>query len=155
MKIKDIVKYFCRNYPYKQELSKARLTKMVYLADWKKSLVSGRQMTNLQWKYNHYGPYIDDVVDQIRDDDDFSIKKTTNLYGSLKEVICLISNRYGVDVEDDDKKILDFVIEKTAPKSWSDFIKLVYSTYPVATMPKGSYLNLPELAGKYKSKWQI
>jgi len=151
MKLKDIIKYFCKNYPYKQELSKARLTKMVYLADWKKSLVSGKQMTNLQWKYNHYGPYIEEVINQIRNDDNFSVKKTTNFYGNFKEIISLISNKCSVELEDDDKKILDFIIEKTAPKSWSDFIKLVYSTYPIATMPKGSFLDLPELAKKYKS----
>ena len=31
--LRDIVAYVCKNYPYKDELSNARVTKMVYLAD--------------------------------------------------------------------------------------------------------------------------
>ena len=33
-KLVDVVGYLCEHYPHKAELSKARLTKMVYLADW-------------------------------------------------------------------------------------------------------------------------
>jgi hypothetical protein len=36
--LKDIIAYYCKQYPHKAELSKARLTKMVYLADWKSAI---------------------------------------------------------------------------------------------------------------------
>ena len=53
-------------------------------------------------------------------------------------------------LSDNVKHVLDFVIEKTAPLSWDDFIKLVYSTYPIVTQPRYSTLNLVQLASLYK-----
>ncbi len=42
------------------------------------------------------------------------------------------------------------MINATKNKNWEDFIRLVYSTYPCVTQPKGSQLNLVELAKKYE-----
>jgi hypothetical protein len=46
--------------------------------------------------------------------------------------------------------VLDFVIEQTAPLYWNDFIKLVYSTYPVVTQPRFLPLDLVKLALEYR-----
>jgi len=56
--VDEIIKYICLNYPYKYKLSKARLTKMVYLIDWYYSKLNKHQMTNISWEFNHYGPYV-------------------------------------------------------------------------------------------------
>ncbi len=47
--LKDIIAYYCDRYPHKEELSKARLTKMVYLADWKSAIVHGKQISDIKW----------------------------------------------------------------------------------------------------------
>lgn len=149
-KLQDIIAYLCSKYPYKEELSKARLTKMVYLADWRSAISSGVQLSNIKWEFNHFGPYVPDIADLARKTDGFNIVTTTNFYGGLKEVIQVRQPYEYSNLTNAEKKILDFVIEQTRLLNWNDFIKLVYSTYPILTEPKYSSLDLIHLAKKYK-----
>ncbi|MEZ5576726.1 MAG: DUF4065 domain-containing protein [Candidatus Competibacteraceae bacterium] len=57
-RLQNIMAYFGIEYPHKFELSKARLTKMIYLADWFSSLADGKKLTDIEWLFNHYGPYV-------------------------------------------------------------------------------------------------
>jgi hypothetical protein len=152
--LRDVVAYLCEQYPHKNELSKARLTKMVYLADWKSAIERGCQITDILWVFNHYGPYVDDVVDSIRDDPAFEVVRTANVYGDQKELIRLREQVKYPTLTDEDRKILDFVVERTAPKYWNDFIRLVYSTYPVMTQARHSALDLVGLAKRYDAEKQ-
>lgn len=70
-KLQKIIAYFCIRYPYKGELSKARLTKLVYLADWFSALIDDHQLTDIDWLFNHYGPYVDDVFEVASRSPDF------------------------------------------------------------------------------------
>lgn len=150
--LKDIIKYLFVNYPYKNELSKARVVKMVYLADWKYAITYGRQITDIQWYFNHYGPYVSDVINEIREDEDFTLTMVSNVLGEPKELIMVKENFVNPEISPNVKDVLDFVIKKTAPLFWEDFIDLVYSTYPVVTQPRYSYLDLVELAKEYTKK---
>ena len=148
--LNDIIKYLYLNYPHKNELSKVRVVKMIYLADWKSAMLYQKQLTNINWYFNHYGPYVSDIIDTIRSDNDFTIHTQKNMYGELKELI-RINEKYACpNLSEDVKSVLDFVIEKTSPLSWDDFIKLVYSTYPIVTQPRYSTLNVVQLASLYK-----
>jgi uncharacterized protein YwgA len=151
-KLQSIVAYFCSKYPHKSELSNARLTKLVYLADWFSSLVDGKPMTNINWVFNHYGPYVDDVVDSVRGTQGFSIECEQNAYGASKNVISFIGNEEDIDLSQREEKILDVVIEKTKHLYFNDFIDYVYSTYPVKSQERYSALNLEALAKQYKQK---
>ncbi|MEZ5578109.1 MAG: hypothetical protein R3F40_00950 [Candidatus Competibacteraceae bacterium] len=31
---------------------------MIYLADWFSSLADGKKLTDIEWLFNHYGPYV-------------------------------------------------------------------------------------------------
>ena len=148
--LNDVIKYLYLNYPYKNELSKARVVKMVYLADWKSAMLYQKQLTNINWYFNHYGPYVSDIINAIRSDSDFTIDTQKNMYGETKELIRINEKNTQLTLSDNVKHVLDFVIEKTAPLSWDDFIKLVYSTYPIVTQPRYSTLNLVQLASLYK-----
>lgn len=147
--LKDIIKYIFVKYPHKGELSKARLVKMIYLSDWKSCLLYGKQLTSIQWYYNHYGPYVPDVITLINNDDDFIVKHITNMFGEPKDLIFMKDNVDNPIISDTTSKILDFVIEKTHFLNWSEFISLIYSTYPVVTQKRYSLLNLEELAKLY------
>lgn len=149
--IKDILIYFCKEYPHKAELSKARLTKMVYLADWKSAIDRKKTLTDIEWVYNHYGPYVDDVWSTVRKERDiFKSADETNFYGSSKEVVMLVSEDTPDNLENEERKILDKIIEVTKEKYWNDFISLVYSTYPVRKSERYDSLNLVKLAKEYK-----
>jgi uncharacterized protein YwgA len=151
-KLRDVVAYLCKNYPYKHELSKARLTKMVYLADWRSCLKRGKQMTNIVWEFNFYGPYVEDVINVVKSDPSFEVIQTTNQHGGYKELISVHEDVTYPTLTSEDKEILDFVINTTKSKFWDDFIRLVYSTYPIVTQSRFSTLDLEDLARRYKKE---
>lgn len=150
-KIQSVIAYLCLHYPHKAELTKARLTKMVYLADWFSSLLHEKQISNIKWIFNHYGPYVDDVVDSAHASLGFKLDHQINSYGSSKYVISYDGDRGDIEITDNEKSILDAVIEKTKTLYFNDFIEYVYSTYPVRTEERYSTFDLVSLARKYKS----
>ena len=150
MKIVNLVRYILKVYPHAKELSKARLNKIIYLIDWKSALEHEKQLTEIDWKFNHYGPYVNIIEETILSDDRFNIKSTTNIYGNEKNIIEIIQDKDFSEPTAKEQEIIDFVIEKTRKFYWDKFINLVYSTYPIISQEKGSQLNLVELAKEYK-----
>jgi len=151
-KLRSIMAYLAIKYPHKSELSKARLTKLVYLSDWFSSLLDDKQMTDIGWVFNHYGPYVDEVSDLATTDDDFSITPEKTVYGGDKFVISYSGNSDDVELTDREKAILDAIIEKTKVMYFNDFIKYVYSTYPVSSNERYADLDLVSLARNYKEE---
>lgn len=150
--LKDVIAYLCENYPHKNELSKARLTKIVYLADWRSAITQSKQLTPIEWTFNHFGPYVDDVVSLARTDPDFEVCKGVTIYGDEKETIRVRAELPCSSLTREDRQLLDFVIESTKGKNWGAFIRLVYSTYPIVSKPRFAVLDLVELAEEYKNK---
>ncbi|MHC6647639.1 Panacea domain-containing protein [Alteromonas sp. HB246098] len=144
--------YFCSNYPHKSELSKARLTKLVYLADWYSSLINDAQMTDIKWLFNHYGPYVDNITDIAKFDDDFLIEREETVYGSDKFVISYHGNDVDQHLASGEIDILDAIIKKTSKMYFNEFIDFVYSTYPVSSNVRYSMLDLPLLAREYQAQ---
>ena len=153
-KLKEIIAYFCKNYPHPSEISKARLTKMVYLADWKSALDRDKQITDIDWLFNHYGPFVDDVADIVMKDQMFELHTTANAYGGTKYLIEIKNKNYNPDLSRAEKDVLDHVIDSTSKLYWNTFINLVYSTYPVAKSNRYDKLDLPKLARQYKEMTQ-
>ncbi|WP_422133966.1 Panacea domain-containing protein [Endozoicomonas sp. ALD040] len=149
-RLQNIIAYFCTQYPHKGELSKARLTKLVYLADWFSALADEKQLTSIKWLFNHYGPYVDDVFNAVKTGDGFTIAHEKTMYGSDKLLIGFDGNIEPVELSPRDKQILDAVITKTKTLYFNDFTDYVYSTFPVVSKDRYSYLDLVGLAQKYK-----
>jgi len=149
----EILKYLFSRYPNPNELSKARVVKMVYLADWKSAFTQGHQLTDIKWIYNHYGPYVDDIITIIKSDENFKVKSDLNYYNQPREII-ILKRKVEAKISESTKEILDFVISKTSHLYWDEFIKLVYSTYPIIKEKKLNQLNLTELASEYKNVLQ-
>ena len=155
LKIKNVIAYFCEEYPLPDELSKARLTKMVYLADWFSALKYGKQITNIEWLFNHYGPYVDDVINAARSDARFQIISDRTIYGSHKEKVSFSGNKEDIELSDKEMKLLNFVISKTQKLYFNDFINYVYSTYPVSSEKRYSTLDLVSLAEEFKKDEEV
>lgn len=149
--LQSVIGYVCKNYPSPNDLSKARLTKLIYLADWKMSLEGGHQITGISWLFDRFGPYVNDVVEAARSDPRFDVELTETYYGNKKEVIHLVGD-FSFLVSPDEEKALKFAIESTKDLGWDSFIKLVYSTYPIVARSRYDKLDLPALAAEYKSK---
>jgi len=146
MKIEDIVLYICKKYPLPEELSKARLTKLVYLADWKSCEQTGKQLSNIKWYFHNFGPYVDDVVNAARRSDHLRVIETENFYGDPKELISAAKDAPFPRMEKAEIEVLDSVIEETRRLYWNDFIRHVYDTPPIAQSNRHTYLNLENFA---------
>jgi hypothetical protein len=150
-KLEAIIAYLCTHYPHKGELSKARLTKLVYLADWFSALGDNRQLTNIKWLFNHYGPYVDDVVFAAEASELFYVSNEQNRHGNKKNLIKFNGPCEETSLSTRDKQILDLVITKTKRMYFNDFIEYVYSTYPVRAKNRYEVLELITLAQEYKA----
>lgn len=146
MNLPDLIAYICHTYPHSRELSKARLTKIIYLIDWSSCQKNGRQLTEINWYFDNYGPYVDDVVQAAREADFLGVEQELNFYGSLKERIYLKNTKYFPKIESDVEKIIGEVFEETKKLYWDDFIKYVYNTYPIKNSKRYSHLNLQKMA---------
>lgn len=149
-KLRSIMAYIATKYPHKSELSKARLTKLVYLADWFSALLDDKQMTDIEWMFNHYGPYVDDICSIANLDSEFSITPEKTLYGGDKYVISYSGASVDNELTERERTIIDTIIEKTKVMYFNDFINYVYSTYPVSSNERYSYIDLVSLAREYK-----
>lgn len=146
-KLQAIIRYLCMHYPYKGELSNARVTKMVYLADWLNAQQRGGQLSDIQWLFDHYGPFVPDVMNAAKADHGMLVQYTTNMYGSPKVQLSFVGDpREQLDLNPSELRILDRVIEDTAPLAFNSFINHVYDTYPIRTADRYSTLDLSDLA---------
>lgn len=148
-KIADMVAYICAKYPRKSELSNARLTKLVYLADWRSVQDNGTQISEIGWFFDQFGPWVPDVIDAARADSRFEVILGANAYGSPRRTVQL--QRDAVDsvdalVDGRTREILDLVMAETSGMYFNRFIDYVYQTLPVRETPKGSPLPLASIA---------
>lgn len=145
--LKDIIAYLLRDYPYPDALANARVTKMVYLADWKSALDHGRQISTIAWVFDNFGPYVADVR-QCADAHPklFRIENRRTIFGGEKNVFVLVDKDYKPELTADEKAILDHVRKTTESLGFDRFVKLVYSTYPIMVSDRFDDLNLVALA---------
>lgn len=151
-KLTQIIAYILDKYPHKMELSNARVTKMVYLSDWKSVLVRGCQISSIQWYFDNYGPFVWDISKAVEQDTTvFSIINDQTMFGARKMRFILKTKIDYNLLSDDDMKIINFVIDTTSKLNWNEFIKLVYSTFPIVSSERYSNLNLSQKAIEFES----
>lgn len=149
-KLKDIIAYVIANYPAKDELSNARVTKMVFLADWHQAINYKKQISEIEWVFDNYGPFVWDIHNEAKNNADvFNIKETINIYGQKKTVFQIKDETYEPKLSEEERQSIDHVINNTKHLNWNAFIKLVYSTYPIMSSERYSKLNLIQKADEY------
>ena len=145
--IKDII-YYTLKKSWKP-LPNARLTKLVYLSDWKSALENQKQLSDIQWFFDYYGPFVKDIEACI-DSNNEIFTKTTEFYWNWKTTKFSVNKDYKPKISEKEKNIIDFVIKKTQLMWFNDFIWYVYSTYPIYNSRKFTKLDLISLAKEYK-----
>jgi hypothetical protein len=146
MALRDVVAYVIRHYPHAGELTKGRLTKIVYLIDWASAVRRGRQVTDIKWVFDHHGPFVYDVYDMAESDRAFRVSDAKNAYGSDIRVIGLRDPSGFQRLDAETTAIIDDVIAKVSPMNWSVFIAHVYGTYPIRSVERYNPLPLVALA---------
>ena len=123
---------------------------MIYLADWDACIETGEQLTDLNWFYDHYGPYLHDIFDTAISDPRFE----TYRYGAA-DMISVKSGGSDVNLPDEVLKFVEPVKKSAQSIPFRNFLKRVYSTYPIRTQSKYSKLDLPALAKAYRREKSI
>lgn len=73
-------------------LPNSRITKLVFLSDWFHVLSYGKQISNIKWYFDNYGPYVKDVLECIEKNPQlFDLKITPNIFGAPKREIGIVS----------------------------------------------------------------
>jgi len=152
-KILDVVSLILRYHPQSEELANSRITKLVYLVDWRSCLQYGKQVTPIEWIYNDYGPFVWDVLRAVGAEPDyFSVKESATPYGTTKTVFESIAHYDGKSLSILEIHLVMHVIATTKDMGYNEFVRFVYSTYPVLASTKYEYLDLPKLAFAHKSE---
>ena len=144
-KLRSVMRDIVKNYPYPDDLTKTRITKLIYLIDWENVKEYGNQITNIKWFFDHYGPYVSDVLDEADEDKTISINITTSNFGTVKYIVKPKRDKEELlydDLTDNDKDIINRVIDKTKNFYWNEFINYVYSTKPIKNGIRHSSLDL-------------
>ncbi|MFS9186605.1 Panacea domain-containing protein [Streptococcus infantis] len=151
-KVDNVLRYIIKKYSNNYELTKTRITKLVYLVDWESALMTDKQLTDIKWYFDHYGPYVSDVFDTADEDSELTIVEKVSNFGTKKYIVEAKFDKDNliIDLDENEKSIIDRVIEETKNMNWNDFIDYVYSTYPIEISEKYGILNLVELAKKFK-----
>lgn len=153
--LQDLIAYIVKHYPHAHDLSNARVTKMVYLADWFSLINKQGTLSHIDWYFDNYGPFVWDVKRCVESSAILKLTSTRTMFGNKKELVELADTDYIPSVSDEGKAALDHIIKQTEKLNWTSFIRLVYSTYPIAKSEKYSKLDLPVLAEEYRANQQI
>lgn len=135
----ELFKIIISVYPQKQELTRDRLVKLTYLSDWRSAIINKKQITNIKWYINNYGPYIENMYDMLKE-------KSFDINDSIEE-----RKKFDGEIATEIMTVVDFIINKTKELNNNDFTTLVFSTFPLATSTKYSYVDLVEKAKQYLS----
>ncbi|PIS00369.1 MAG: hypothetical protein COT84_08020 [Chlamydiae bacterium CG10_big_fil_rev_8_21_14_0_10_35_9] len=139
-------------------LSKARLVKLIYLVDWKSAINNKQQITDIKWIFNHYGPYVKEIINELDKSSYFVIQKYINNYGNTAEKISLKEpidiNKANQLLSEKDRKIVDYVLSVTKHMNYTEFLKLIYSTYPILKSNRQDKMDLVLLAEEYKQNYK-
>jgi len=138
-KIYDVIARILHLYGNRGEISMQKLVRVIYLCDWKYSIEYQAQITNIEWKYL---------------DTEFSNKIISAFNkGKIGKNEFSFETDYS-SLDDSELRIVDLITELSLQLDTDDFMKLVYSTYPMIKKEKDVSLNLPDLAKDYRYNYE-
>jgi hypothetical protein len=140
--LRDVVAYLCTRYPHKQELSKGRLAKMVYLGELWSAMSKGRRLTDRTWELRRRGPFLKDIEEFPSKEPCFKVIKAASIFGDPMDLVTLQGDVDCPTLTQDDIRILDRVIKESAPKEWEELCWFVSSTYASVCQTSPARLDL-------------
>lgn len=146
--LQNIIYYFLQE---SWELPNARITKLVYLLDWEYSLKYGQQLTDIDWFFDYYWPFVRDIENVVlKNTDLFNVKTYTNFLWNSSKFFSVKWKQY-IDLEQNTIELMKGIMQKTKNLSFNEFIKYVYSTYPIYKTRQFDKLELVKLAKEFNS----
>lgn len=131
-------------------ISTTKMTKLLYLVDWKGAIELGKQISSARWEYQKYGPYSEGLLQSLFDYPGIGhnvrfVLNTNDPYVQFKHKRGSSSGITRKEVTD----VIDHTIRYANMNDYTDLLKLVYSTFPIFTGNLGDELDLVDLAKEY------
>lgn len=137
----EIIKYLTLN----DIVSQNKLEKQLYLVDWFNCLKYDSQLSNFEWKSDN-GPKAKGLNKLIHDNDDILKVIEKN---NIKYINFELSELNKIEINDNDKLIIDYVLTKTKDMDISKLTDYVFSSYPFQSPIRFYDLDLEKLALEY------
>lgn len=132
-------------------ISKYRITKIVYLCDWCYACARGRQITDIHWFFDNYGPFVWDVFNTLTKDSDlFELSMILTPYENEITTFAIKNIGYVPNLTKDVQECVEYVLKNAVGLKNQEFTNLVYATYPIRTSRRYTSLNLAEKANEYR-----
>lgn len=136
-RLEMVIYYLVKNLG--NRLTKTKLMKLLFISDYiakkGKSIGIGRTITGTKYIYYHYGPFSFDVCPAIDKIDGYEIVELDlsedSQYGSLYSYEVGPHPRFEPILNENEKKILDIVIDKYGSLSLDALLKIVYNSKPM------------------------
>ena len=147
--------YLWNLYPQEKRyhFTKSRFSKLLYLIDWFNVKNIHSQLTEIKWYFNHFGPY-EDLESLLCKPGLFKIKKrhtekgTIRYYVSEDNKVSITLPEEKNDLDQDNKKSIEYAINRTKGMEWNTFVAYIYRTPPVRQSMQYTYIDLLGIAKK-------
>ena len=144
-KLKNTILYIIKHYPYEDNLTQTRLIALLYLIDWKNMLQYKKQLTNISWYFDHYGPYSSDIMTEVNNHNDLYVELTKSNFGTEKYLIKSKKDNLKItDLTKEDTEIIDKIINDTKLLTWNELMTYVYNTKPIKNTKKYTNITLKD-----------
>lgn len=146
----NILDYLYLNYPNANQLSISRVMKLLYLIEWRYAITKFEKLTDIEWMQTEFGPYYKSLRVIFSESSNFEV--SIKLDDNKKEqiVITFLNKKNNLNIKNDAKQVVDFVIQHCKDYSWQELNNLVNSTYSVLNTPQGHMIDIVTMAKKYK-----
>lgn len=133
-KIYDIISIILQFHKSIGIIHTKKLVSLIYLCDWKSSIDHGKTITNIPWKYlnDNYTEHIAAAFD----------------IGKIEMGQYNFDENFGT-LTAEEIEVVNYISQLSIELKSVDFMKLVFSTFPMLTQDRYKDLNLPELASDY------
>lgn len=142
-KLKNTILYVIKHYPYEDNLTQTRLIALLYLIDWENMLQYKKQLTNISWYFEHYGPYSSDIMNEVNNHNDLYVEATKSNFGTEKYLIKSKTDNIKItDLNKNNTDIINKVINDTKLLTWNELMTYVYNTKPIKNTKKYTNITL-------------
>ena len=131
----------------------SRATKMIYLVDWKYASKYGRQATNVNWRFDRFGPYVN-LVSFFTKRFDLREKSPNKKSPQCSKRWLFLKDEESKDTYDllpsQVQEVCREVIGDVRTLSYLNFIQFAYGTSPVIYSARYSIIDIVKIAKHHK-----
>jgi hypothetical protein len=141
-KFEQVAHFFVSRFP---GMGVVKLTRGMYLTDWRAAILLHNTITGMQWKLGEYGPEARELFSFLKTTAILRVEADKEGYTQLN-----IADSHEYDFSKSEIDILEFVVNTLNEKQGNDLIRLINSTFPVIATNIGAEMNMTQLASEYE-----